>query len=272
MQVMTASSPHELAALRARAYGPRADIATDPAALSRLRELEEAERAPSRELAARLEPEETSTPVRSPLDDPTFAGPVGMASMGEGAPGTVLHGAARRPRPIAAWWIIAWAASVLIVAVVVGAMVFGLASVRPVSMQTGATQIASLDEPVETPPWLDQWLGGARDILVFRYEGLVVARTSGTMFGADPDSECLFLADERGYNPADGSLTGRVLSGCGVREFAATVQFVVDAESPEGLREAFPDGTALQFVLDGDMVGVFALPSPSPLPSVIVVE
>ncbi len=50
---------------------------------------------------------------------------------------------------------------------------------------------------------------------------------------------------------------GPIYSGCQVGGFPGTVEIPLTADAPDELREAFPDATALQFVLDGDRVGVF---------------
>lgn len=56
---------------------------------------------------------------------------------------------------------------------------------------------------------------------------------------------CLLIVPSEGYG-SDGSVTGEVYWGCQAGSFPATA-----------LRERFPDGTALKFVLDGVRVGVF---------------
>ena len=62
------------------------------------------------------------------------------------------------------------------------------------------------------------------------------------------------------------SYEGRTYTGCGAGPFRAAVQFVVDDQSPAELRAHYPDGTALSFVLDGDVVGVFMAAPSSPTP------
>jgi len=275
MQGRTASSTGELAALRARAYGPHADIAGDPSALARLRELEVAERAErgGGETATIAEgelPAERPAAEAVAASDATPSAPDAAAALelpgvddADSPPAPLV----RAHRPIAVGWIVAWAASILVVALVVGGMVFGLASIRPVSTETGATQVASLTEAVDGPEWLRQWFPQGADELAFRYHGLIVARMPGGMYAGGADSQCLFVADEEAYNEADQSFTGQIFQGCGVGAFPATVQFVIDTTSTEQLRDVFPDGTALQFVLVGDTVGVFAIDPPTPTPT-----
>ena len=284
MQRMTASPHDELATLRARAYGPRADIEADAEALARLRELEDAARRARGVGSPPHDPDEgdadaaDARPVASGTGADAGAPPTSSdRAGGDAAPPAIDEADGRRSdpapgvrgaraRPIALAWLVGWAASVLVVAVLVGGIVFALASVRPVTA-SGATQIESLTDPVDPPDWLSQWFPQGADPLAFSYNGLIVARAPGGPYGAGRDSHCLFVADENAFNQSDGSITGQMYTGCGVSAFPATVQFVVDQNSTAQLREAFPKGTALQFVLDGDMVGVFAVAAPAPSPT-----
>ena len=54
------------------------------------------------------------------------------------------------------------------------------------------------------------------------------------------------------------SMSGPMHSGCRVGDFPATVQVAVESGMPEELRDRFPPGSALQFVLDGDRIAVFS--------------
>ena len=49
-----------------------------------------------------------------------------------------------------------------------------------------------------------------------------------------------------------------VYGGCGAGIFPATVEFVVAEGMPDAFVERFPIGTSVQFVFDGENVGVFA--------------
>jgi hypothetical protein len=44
---------------------------------------------------------------------------------------------------------------------------------------------------------------------------------------------------------------------CSIGAFPATAEIPIDGDTPDALIERYPAGTALQFVLDGDRVGVF---------------
>ena len=52
------------------------------------------------------------------------------------------------------------------------------------------------------------------------------------------------------------SISGLAYSACRLGAFPATVEMVVDSNAPEELRAAYPD-SALQFVKQGDQIGVF---------------
>ena len=52
------------------------------------------------------------------------------------------------------------------------------------------------------------------------------------------------------------STSGPFYSGCRVGNFPATITIAIDSAVPPELRTQFPDG-ALQFVKDGDRIGVF---------------
>ena len=76
------------------------------------------------------------------------------------------------------------------------------------------------------------------------------------------------MADRDGFT-RDGesvSYSGRSANGCGAGPFPASAQFIVGGQSPDELRARYPDGTALSFVLDGDVVGVFMAPPATPTP------
>lgn len=259
MTTSTTPDAQELAALRARAYGPRADLDADPAGLARLRELEAAAR-----VAARAtEPAVAAPPSSAEADAPDAleaalaleSAPAGTAGPAE--PATPAEVAVvPRVRQIPRAWIIAWAASIAAVALIVGGTVFALASIRPVSPQTGAVQVATLDEPVTDDEFLNSWFPATNDGVVYRFKGLTVGVSASGEFSGragEVAERCLFVGMPGGNDQQYS--TG--WSGCAAGSFPATVAFVVGPDAPRELREGYPPGTALQFVLDGDRVGVF---------------
>jgi len=283
MQGMT--SPHdELAALRARAYGPAADIDGDPEALARLRDLEiaaregqtttdEASRTAAAE-ASRTDAASVDAVTESLFgvagtsgDDPEGSpAPAASGSAAATGPGTALA-PPRQLRPIAARWAVAWAASVAAVAVIVGGLVFGLARIPPVVTASGAQQVATLTDPLEASDRLRQWVGG-ETMRAFAFEGLTVVRTPWAPFAQGSDGECLLVFSDEQLS-ADGAISGAIYTGCRAGSFPATAALVVGDDSPQPLRDRFGGGTALQFVLDGDVVGVFVgAPIATPTPTV----
>ncbi len=58
------------------------------------------------------------------------------------------------------------------------------------------------------------------------------------------------------WKPSVSAPTGPVYSGCRVGSFPATIAVGVDSTSPLELRAQFP-GASLQFIKDGDRIGVF---------------
>ena len=258
----------ELAALRRRAYGPDADIVADPAASARLAELEERARAagapgpgtPTDEAATATPDQAAPESALDPID------PLGVLRAGVEEADTVGdERVLRPPRPVAAPWIVAWAVSVIAVAVLVGGLVFGLASMPPVAGSGPGRQISTLTEKADLPDAVRGWIAG-RDTSAFAFEGLIVVPTPAGVGPSGSGATCLLVAPREGYG-SDGSAPGEAFWGCQAGSFPASAQFVVSTQSPKALRARFPDGTALRFVLDGDRVGVFiddSTPASSP--------
>lgn len=134
---MDATSRDELAALRRRAYGPFADIEADPVATARLRDLEERSRAdrapgPATSTADVVdEAPDAAALLRAEIGRPTVPLDADEPDASAVPDSRVAVAAVRRP--VAAPWIVAWAASMFVVAVLVGGLVWGLASVPPVA-------------------------------------------------------------------------------------------------------------------------------------------
>ncbi|GAA3020060.1 spermidine/putrescine ABC transporter permease [Microbacterium dextranolyticum] len=265
---MDATSRDELAALRRRAYGPFADIAADPVATARLRELEErarTDRAPGPSTATADvvgEAPDAAALLRASIGLPTV--PLDADEPDAPTVPDSRDAVAAGRRPVAAPWIVAWAASMLVVAVLVGGLVWGLASIPPVAGSAGGRQIATLTEKAEVPEQVLTWVPGG-EAEGFAFEGLIVIPTAAGLGMSSAGAPCLLIVPSQGYG-SDGSVTGEVFWGCQAGSFPATAQFMVGPQSPSALRERFPDGTALKFVLDGERIGVFvddAVPTPT---------
>lgn len=300
----------ELRALRERAYGPAADIHGDPAALSRLRELEELSRAQSQAapttpnrtfptLSAMpadgvapvpvdaaepvglgstggtaavasadigeatstwdADPERERSPGRAaastaaPLDhDPVYAPADGIppgvdaerADRESGGESPSSAAAEGKPAP---WWRrrvrLVWAGSLVLTALVAVAVTLWAVQDKD--------QVAVLHVAEETE-WPEMVLGDPPpDARVFdTYLGLVVVMMPQSL-GAGDSIDCLYVLD-RGNRGVMSTI------GCAAGAFAPTAALSVSDQAPEELRDRYADGTALQFVLNGDDVLVYA--------------
>ncbi|WP_372969302.1 hypothetical protein [Microbacterium sp.] len=265
---MDAAADRELRELRARAYGPYADIASDPVAQLRLQELESSR---SSAQAARAS--------RKPVAED-------RAAAAESHPGTDVDDASADPHadedsfwegedPLAEgageagfltrWRGLLWVASVVASAALAAAVTYTLASIPAVSASADAPQIATL-ELTRTGAVPPGWFGAEEDVAAAEFYGLTIYETPGWVSeSGDRSSEnrCLNilrsedLPTDEEWDP-DGISQGGVMSaGCSIAAFPATVEMPIDGNTPDELIEKYPSGTALQFVLDGDRVGVF---------------
>lgn len=297
MSTPTDSSQDELRALRERAYGPDADIHDDPVALARLQELQiqdQAARAAARaavpssraagagpaddasdaratDAASRGEsldrgfgaatststlsvpgalrtpgtdadPLTTPDPEDGPAGTPSGASDPAAPSDGEDALDPDESGQAR-PRP---WWRrripVLWAASVLAGVLVGVGLTLGTQAIE-------AGRIAVLQEDTAAE-WPEEWFGSQQGGRVFdEFHGLTVL-VFPQSFGPDGTQTCLYVVTDQGGGFGAGS--------CGAGSYPAIASMEVGRLSPDELRDAFPDGTALQFVHEGSTVNVYA--------------
>ncbi|MFJ4999085.1 hypothetical protein ACIP5T_13090 [Microbacterium sp. NPDC088619] len=261
---MDATADDELRELRARAYGPRADIASDPAAMRRLQELESARMAaPVRREHAR------STPEPSPA--PAAEGDAARSDRGEGWDEDSLwddEGAAPETSGRFGWTArrqaLLWAASVVVTAVIAAAITYTLVSIPMFSASAQAPQIATL-ELTRTGAVPPGWFGAEEDVAAVEFYGLTLFATAGWVSESgdrSSESRCLNATPTEDVPPEsdpDGSsyTSGRIYGTCSVGSFPAAFVMPIDGESPGELVDRYPSGTALQFVLDGDRVRVF---------------
>lgn len=264
---MDAAADRELRELRSRAYGPHADIASDPVALLRLQELESsrssaqaarASRKPvadDRAAAAESHPrtDVDDAPADPRVDDDAFWEGEDPLAEGEEGAGFVTR-----------WRGLLWVASVVASAALAAAITYTLASIPAVSASADAPQIATL-ELTRTGAVPPGWFGAEEDVASVEFYGLTIYETPGWVSESgdrSSESRCLNIlrtedlpADD--WDP-DGISQGGVMSaGCSIAAFPATVEMPIDGNTPDELIERYPSGTALQFVLDGDRVGVF---------------
>ena len=245
----------ELERLRARAYGPDADISDDPAAMRRLAELEAQRREAPTAGAADGASADAATGSGDREDAAGESAPQESA-VAESAPARA--DAARPPSRIARWLPALWALSLLVVAAVAAAMTFtttaGLLQTVP---QGDARQIATVElgSNILAPRYLglEQRADsrGHRD-----WYGLTILVVRGTWYG-DTEDECLVIMRRADVDPNAESLSGPVFTGCSAGGLPAMLQLRVNSAMPDELLEQFPAGTGLRFVLDGSRVGVF---------------
>ncbi|MBG6054584.1 hypothetical protein IWX81_000974 [Salinibacterium sp. CAN_S4] len=247
----------ELRILRARAYGPGADIHADPLALDRLQQLEGAGRESTSVLDAD-KPELGLDPL--PVESPEVIQPdvdhreLQRARLASLMGSVVAYlGSVRR----STWLIVA---GILVVASILATALTIVQRVQTDPLQTGATQVArlSVDPGFEIPdvfgvPAGSEQLGQAFQDL----HGLRTVVNPTGFSGFESTDDCIVI-----YAPLErGGFSGLFFSGCAAEEFPAMAQFRSNVDGfPAELREAFPDSTGLQFVYDreNNEVVVFA--------------
>lgn len=251
MDEIDTATRDELRLLRERAYGPSADIDRDPAAAQRLAELE---------AQAVVTP---SHPTVDPAADesPSAAAPPVLGA--DDAPPAASEGDARRPegaREIPRRIVVLWALSVAAAAAAAAAFTFSLTYLPPMSTAENATQIASLESTtaVEIPAG---FMGAEQSSRVYEYFGHTIFQAAGGYSFAE-GGDCIVVVQTaqipEDFDPQGGwSIESPIYSGCSAGGFPAVVQFTVDDSAPVETRAQFSDGAALQFVFDGERVGVF---------------
>ena len=247
---MHSETGDELRALRQRAYGPNADTADVAAALVRLRELGTDDQATGTALQDGGErPSPPSSDDQQPLPTPDLV-------------------PRARPRRAATRWRIPllWAASVLVAAL--GTAVISNAVIQRVQVDpqgVGATQVTRLnqDPDIEIPIFFTAGEGTGEQAFT-RFSGLQVLVLPGeTWAPGGSDDKCILVTQVTDFLTAtEDSYIGWTFTGCAANAFPATVEITVTGDMPAELREAYPEGTALQFVFDeaGSDVVVFTSP------------
>lgn len=258
IQSMDDDVRHELRRLRARAYGPDADIVGDPAAVARLAELEGLER------EERL-PEPPAAPA--PVATPPASRLESVASISDDDPTDESDDdgdgdAERERRPLVrsrrSLW--AWAISLAAVTALASAATALSLNVVPVPSSVGAPQVGTLepDPDAEPPSIFGQRTGADR---AFRdFYGVTAFVGFAQVDATENRSPCVYLLPtaEVSRGEAQGISGDFVYGGCGAGIFPATVEFVVAEGMPDAFVERFPIGTSVQFVFDGENVGVYA--------------
>ncbi|WP_022880154.1 hypothetical protein [Microbacterium sp. B19] len=250
---MSDEIPEELRRLRARAYGPDADIAADPGALQRLAELEEQQRRELvRPVAPATEVVEATEFVEAVPEDPPVPEADADAEAEEEPP--------RRGRPIRSrrvFWL--WGISLALVAALSSALTVVSVSILPVQTSAGVPQIATLkpEDGRSIPGIFGPASSDGRAYPDFYGMSAFVAYAQ---FGPDGErNPCIFLTPTATIDELDaGGYSGFSQAGCGAGAFPATLQFVVNSTVPDAFVERFPRGSSVQFVFDGENLGVFS--------------
>jgi hypothetical protein len=252
----------ELRELRARAYGPDADIAADAVALSRLQELEDAT---IRQEFATADPQTADAETdAAPGDaDPEGAEPRGPGhrSHRDAADHTVdaareldadpETGAPDRwsRRRIVGLWIASLAVAV------VAASALSWAITRSADADPRQVAVLELGNTDDAPGFLRQTQGAQTFSEFF---GLLAASTGGSGWMGPATDSCLYVMRASQVVPDSDSFAGEVYMGCGAGGFPASVQLRVTDRMPSELQGQFPIGTALQFVLGESEVVVLS--------------
>lgn len=255
---MDASLREELRTLRERAYAPRSTISHDPAAMERLRELEVQNADLRREKSgAALHPSEPAaaeTPGDLSATEPVEA--TAAEERPPPAPPPTLPGSALRRGER---WL--WAVSIAAAAALSASITHSLLAMAPVTVSSGAPQIATL-EPSALTDVPKGFFGAEAESSAFEYHGLTLFSSKGEALGHGA-TNCLMAVDSNElpvrseFDENAWSFSGMMYSGCGAGAFPATLELLLDGDAPEPLRAALPEARAVQFVLDGERVGVF---------------
>ncbi len=259
MQGMDVELRSELQALRARAYGPDADLDRDPAAVARLQELEDLERQARVDAAVRPPVTPPTTPDAAPLviDDDDAPLVVDDDDVEPGEP------PARRPRVRRTRTLGLWAGSLAAVAAVASAASIAATTFVPVARTAGVAQVDTLrvDPSADDSPVRSMGFDSSEVSVYADFHGLTAYAGTTQVDSSGTRAECLILLDTSTL-PASGDINasqiGYRYGGCGAGVFPATIEFVVTPDLPDAFRARFPVGSSLQFVSDGDHVGVFS--------------
>ena len=252
----------ELRRLRARAYGPAADIDRDPSAMARLAELETVAGTGAGQDVPALGSDRVKPPRSHPAphraDRVTDAPP--SEAVAPHADGDAVSSASspdrrRRPR-----WLVPglWAASLAVTAII-AAIVTSTASVPPVTAPEGGTPVALL----APDPGFSSDVFGTRGYGAQGFENfhgltpIVTDGRSASSFGTD---SCLIIVPSGVAAGDDSIYTGRWRTGCAAGPIPASVAMDLDSTVPAETSAAYPDSVLL-FVYDDDLVRVYEYPA-----------
>ncbi|MDZ8171485.1 hypothetical protein [Microbacterium xanthum] len=236
----------ELRRLRARAYGPAADIHDDPAALQRLRELESPVPVPPPP-AAPAGSDAADDPPASAAPDPA---PLKTSGPDDHEDRVEVH-PARRP-----WLVPAiWAASVAVAALVAATAALAIAPPAP-PFDTGAAEQVVALPPDPDFAWPEMFGGRQYGAQGFEdHLGLTPIVVDESWMGRGGEDGCLMLIHTDALND-DNPAYSPWFTGCGAGPIPSTVAVEVDGTFPDPFATAY-DGRTVQFVHDDDLIRVY---------------
>jgi hypothetical protein len=250
---MSDEVPEELRRLRARAYGPDADIAADAGALARLAELE----AQVRREGPRPAPAAVANPVPAAIGPEPTPDPVSEVGRTEVEAEPPAQPQPRGIRSRRVFWL--WAASLALVAALSSALAIVSVSFLPVATSAGVPQIATLKpDPGRAIPGI--FGPASSDGRAYPDFYGMSAFVAYAQFGPEGErNACIFVTPTATIDELDaGGYSGFSQSGCGAGVFPPTAQFVVNSTAPDTFVARFPPGSSVQFVFDGENLGVFS--------------
>ena len=266
----------ELAALRARAYGPDADIHSDAVAMARLRQLEEAERGAAAERVSTAHAQAVDAVV---VDAAAPAGALRRAPRLEVADPDGFGGAedvdgsggsddSATPQVQENWWMqrprVRIASLLFAAAAMLVATVRVTVSVTAAVMNHDSSVVARLDpDPTgEWPAGTPSENVGEGAVLYEPFEGgvVVVAKVPGQRILAGPlDSAALSITEPEltcmYFTVEEGTF---LAGGCAYPGFEPTADLLIGAAGQPSFDTRFPTGTPLRFTLEDGVVVVRA--------------
>lgn len=246
---MTDDDASELRELRARAYGPAADISRDAEALSRLIELEQHASNPTRKPAEAAAPPGRSADDADGIEEPA-------AEPDQSAPTT--EAAQLPPTGEPHRWALGRNTMYVGIGIFTATVAAAVAltatatTTAPLYSETRHETTLTVDPSFSWSMFPDENTRGFTE-----YLGLTVVATHWE----DEDAaatECLDLYLTARIVSESNSYSGTAFSGCGSGSFPAAVVVPIDQSLPESLRQTFPNDTALQFVLHGSTIDVYS--------------
>lgn len=241
---LTSDQVRELALLRARAYGPAADIQSDPRALARLRELESLTTtvpalAVPRPAAVDSDPERAVGP-REPAV-PAGADAVAVSSARSGGPRSLLRRSLRTVPVLG--WVVSAAAMVVVVAVV-----WGTGQVTALRPDAVLAPLADSEPPAE---YLRQGVLGYYPMDEDRFRQFESIRTLGVWSADDGHGNRCILVATPGFRRIGGG------ESCAPPGLDPTYDLSIWPGLPSEVTDGLPQGSVIRFVLHGDRVNVW---------------